>query len=337
MTVEAPSALLFAPPESQGLGCAIGEASGLPLAALEAREFEDGEFKLRPMVSVRNRSVFVIQTLAPSPERATADRLVRLLFLLSALRDGGAAQVTAVIPYLAYARKDRRTQPRDPIHTRYVAQLLESAGIDRLLAVDVHNPAALDNAFRVGVDHLSALPMFAAQFSRRLHASDPVIASPDVGGIKRAQILCELMQVRLGHPIELAFLEKRRAGGIARTGAVVGAVGGRPVLLLDDLCASGGTLRRAAESLRSAGASAVHVAVTHAPNPAGLRAALQSEYISDLTVTDTVGTDLGQRVGAMPGRLEILPIAPLLGAVIRRPLHGATVAELLEQAPAELP
>lgn len=325
--------LLFAPAESSGLGAAIGEAAGLALAPLEARAFEDGEFKLRPLVSVRGRSVFVIQSLAASPAHPTAERLVRLLFLLCALRDGGASRLTAVTPYLAYARKDRRTQPRDPVHTRYLAQLIESTRLDRLVTIDAHNAAALDNAFRIGTDHLSALPMFADHFARQLLGSDFAVASPDIGGVKRAQILCEQLGQHVGHEIELVFLEKRRTAGNVRTGAVVGAVRGRPVLVLDDLCASGGTLRHAGEQLRSAGASAVHVAVTHAPNVEGLRTVLASADITDVTITDTVGTEIHAQLADAGNKLTILPVAPLLGQAIKYQLQGAPMVNLLERWP----
>ena len=121
--------LIFALSESEALGRAISQESGLELGALEEREYEGGEFKLRPLQSVRDRSVFVVQSLCETTQAPIALRLVRLLFLLQGLRDAGASQVTAVIPYLACARKDRRTKPRDPVYTRYLAQLLEATGV----------------------------------------------------------------------------------------------------------------------------------------------------------------------------------------------------------------
>jgi ribose-phosphate pyrophosphokinase len=326
--------LLFAPDDSQ-LGSALAGQLKVALAPLESREFEDGEFKLRPLVSVRGRSVFVIQTLASSPSRSTAEGLVRLLFLLFTLRDGGAAQITALVPYLPYARKDRRTQPRDPIHTRYLAQLLEATRLDRLLTLDTHNPAAFDNAFRIGTDHLSALPLFVDHFARRLGTSNLVVVSPDVGGVKRAQIFRELLQVRAAAPVELAFLEKRRSGGTSVTGAVVGQVQDRRVLLIDDLCASGGTLLRAAEALRLAGALTVHAAVTHAPLARGVLALLASQHIADITLTDSVGAGLLPDEAVRSARVNVLPIAPLLATAIDRLRRGLPLSELLVHWPPE--
>ena len=189
--------LLFALSESHTLGVEIGRAAGLNLAPLEERPFEEGEFKLRPLISVRDRTVFVVQSLAGTNDVPVAQRFIRLLFLLFGLRDAGADRLIAIIPYLSYARKDRRTQPRDPVATRYVSQLLESASLDHLVCLDVHNPAALDNAFRIRVDHLSATTLFVRHFADRCARADIAVASPDVGGIKRVQIFRELLQAEL--------------------------------------------------------------------------------------------------------------------------------------------
>ena len=212
----------FALSESGELGARVCREAGLALAPLEERRFDGGEFKLRPLESLRGRTAIVFQSLAGSDDAPVPERFVRLLFLLSGLRDAGAQQRIAVVPYLAFARKDRRTQIRDPVNSRYVAELLECAGADRLVALDVHNPAALDNAFRVPVDHLSALPMFADHFATRLGNANLVVVSPDVGGIKRVQLFRELLAARLGREVELAFLEKRRARDVVSGSTLVG-------------------------------------------------------------------------------------------------------------------
>lgn len=318
--------------EARDLGAACCREAGLEPALLEERLFEGGEFKLRPLESVRSRPAYVFQSLAGSQALSPADRLVRLLFLLNCLRDAGASQRVAMIPYLAYARKERRTQLRDPVNTRYVAQLIEASGADRLMALDVHNPAALDNAFRIPVDHLTALPMMAHHYATRLGTTDLVVVSPDVGGVKRAQIFQELLEARTGRPVELAFLEKRRAAGVVSSGRLVGETAGRHALIIDDLCATGGTLIRAAERCREAGATAVHVAVTHAPLPAGLEALSNITSITDVLVTDSSGTPY-QHSPALMRKLTTLSVAALFGQAVRRIEAGQPIAPLLGRWP----
>jgi ribose-phosphate pyrophosphokinase len=321
--------------ESRELAARVAEEAGLPLAALEERSFDGGEFKLRPLESVRGRIALVFQSLAGSSAASVSDRFVRLLFLLNGLRDAGAERRIALIPYLAYARKDRRTQIRDPVNTRYVAQLLEASGADRLIALDVHNPAALDNAFRIPVDHLSALPMFAEYFARRFAHAPLAVASPDVGGIKRVQVFRELLEARLGREVELAFIEKRRAAGVVSGGTLVGLPPGQPtVIVLDDLCATGGTLIRAAQICRGAGAAAVHVAVTHLPLDAGVRTLLASEVIAGIVATDSVGIAFQhQTLSPAHDKLVTLSVGPLFGQAVQRLLAGKPLAPLLRQWP----
>jgi ribose-phosphate pyrophosphokinase len=319
--------------ESQHLASAVGREADLPLVPIEERRFEGGEFKLRPLESVRGRTIFVLQSLAGTSEAPTCDRLVRLLFLVQGLRDAGAEPI-AVVPYLAFARKDRRTQLRDPVSSRYVAELLEAAGVRRVIGLDVHNAAAFDNAFRVPSDHLSALPLMVDHFARTLGAAGIAVVSPDVGGIKRAQILRERLASRIGRGVELAFIEKRRANEVVSGGRLAGEVAGRDVIVLDDLCATGGTLIRAARVCRHAGAASVRVAVTHVPLAAGLDALLAADEISSALITDSVGTpNLWTRTPSDPDKLTMLSVAPLFGEALRRIVQGRAVGPLLERWP----
>jgi ribose-phosphate pyrophosphokinase len=328
------SPCLIALDESRALAGSIAAQLDLPLIPLEERRFEGGEMKLRPLESVRARTVFVPESLAGSAQTPVCERLVRLLFLLQGLRDGGAEATVALLPYLAFARKDRRTQSRDPVTSRYVAQLLEAAGVGQVVGLDVHNPAAFDNAFRVPTVHLTALPMMVDQFVRQAPGGELAVVSPDVGGIKRAQIFRERLAVRTGREVELAFIEKRRAKGVVATGVLVGEVAGRTAIVLDDLCATGGTLIRAAEICRRAGAQDVHAAVTHTPLAAGLEALLGAEGVSRIVVTDSVGIDFpAAHAPAARGRLVLLSIAPLLAQAVRRMITGQPVAPLLEHWP----
>jgi ribose-phosphate pyrophosphokinase len=325
--------LVFAPGESRALAEAASERAGIELAALEEREYEGGEFKLRPLQPVRDRTVFVVQSLAGTQGAPIAQRLIRLLFLLQGLRDAGADRVVAVIPYLAYARKDRRTKPRDPVYTRYVAQLIEAVGTDRVVALDVHNASSIDNAFRIPVDHLSALPMMAAHFTQHLPAGKLAVASPDIGGIKRAQMFRELLGRKTGRDVELVFVEKRREGGVVSGGTIVGNASGRAVIVLDDLCASGATLLRAATALRAAGATSVHATVTHTPIEAGLAALVAAEDIAQVVITDSVGYVPNLGASDHRGKMTLLSAGELLGCAMARMVSGDSLAPLAEHWP----
>jgi ribose-phosphate pyrophosphokinase len=320
--------------ESRALALAVADEAHLPLLPVEERRFDGGEFKLRPLESVRGRTVFVLQSLAGRRDTSACDRLLRLLFLVQGLRDAGARPV-AVVPYLAFARKDRRTQLRDPVSSRYVAELLEAAGVRRVIGLDVHNVAAFDNAFRVPTDHLSALPMMVDHFARTLPDGARItVLSPDVGGIKRAQILRERLASRIGRDVELAFVEKRRAQEVVSGGRLIGEVGGREVIVLDDLCATGGTLLRAARTCLSAGAASVQAAVTHLPLAAGHDAVLAADEISRTVATDSVCDPyISARAAAEPGKLTLLSIATLIGEVLRSMVDGRPIAPLLESWP----
>jgi len=204
---------LFALNESRELGARVAAALGQPLATHEERGFEDGEHKARPLQSVRGADVFVLQSLYGGPELSVNDKLCRLLFFIGALKDASARRVTAVLPYLCYARKDRKSKPRDPVTTRYVARLLESVGTDRVVTLDVHNLAAYQNAFRCAADHLDAMRLFVEHFVPLAARAEVTVVSPDLGGVKRAEEFRQALSRRLGREAGGAFLEKYRSAG----------------------------------------------------------------------------------------------------------------------------
>jgi ribose-phosphate pyrophosphokinase len=299
------------------------------LVALEERRFEDGEFKIRPLQSIRDRRAYIIHSLHGDSVGSASDKLCELLFLAGALRDAGAERVCAVIPYLAFARKDRRTKSRDPVTSRYVAQLIEAMGIDHVMVVEVHNPAAFDNAFRIRADHLTTTRLFAEHFASAPVAAPLAVVSPDIGGAKRAQLLREALQRRLPGTVEFGCVEKRRSAGIVSGQYLAGDVAGRAVILLDDLISSGGTLLRAARACRAAGAVAVHAVATHAPLEHGAAGVLADAAFDSLTITDTVPLDQASR-SELAGRVTVLPIANQLAGAIGC-LHGdGSLTELLD-------
>ena len=309
--------LLFAPAHSAAFGRRVADCLGVTLARSEEREFGGGEHKMRPLDDVRHQDVFVIQSLFADEHASANDKLCRLLFFLSALKDAGARRVTAVVPYFAYSRKDRRTQSQDPVITRYVAQLFEATGVDCVVALDIHNEAAFDNAFRCQSVRIEAGDLFAASLAPDLGTTPVVVASPDIGGVKRAQLFRESLARKLGREVGFAFLEKRRSGGVVSGDMLVGEVEKRTLVIYDDLIASGTTIVRASQVARRSGAARVIVA---APHPAFLPEATQLFASKDLhTVLVSDSIPLAASFANVPTeRLRVCSVAPLVAETIQR-------------------
>ena len=300
-----------------------------PLSAHEEREFEDGEHKARPLVNVRGRDVFVIQSLYGDSQQSVNDKLCRFLFFLGALRDASAGRVTAVIPYLCYARKDRKSKPRDPVTTRYIAALFEAVGVNGAVTLDVHNLAAYQNAWRIPTDHLEARKLFVNHFLPLVGYRDVVVVSPDVGGVKRTEEFRQAFSRALGCEIHGAFLEKYRSAGVVSGEAVIGDVSGKLAIIIDDLISSGTTLVRAAEACRARGAEAVYGAASHGVFGGKATETLSNPALEEIVVTNTIppfrlASDLVQR------KLKVLDASQLFAEAIRRIHSGGSIVELLE-------
>jgi ribose-phosphate pyrophosphokinase len=310
--------LLFAPGASLAFGERLAAALGTPLAALEEREFEGGEHRTRPVTEVHGRAVYVVQSMSGDAVASANDRLVRALFLVAALRDAGAARVTACLPYLAYLRKDRRTKPQDQVNSRYVAQLFEAVGVDHVMVMDAHNPAAFENAFRCSVELLEAAPLLADTLAARMGGEPVTIVSPDFGGAKRAQRVVDLVTQRSGHAVEFAVIEKRRESGQVSGDMVIGPVSGRHAVLVDDLVGAGTTLLRAVKSVRAAGALSVSAFATHGVFAPGSERLLGPEGPDRLYVTDTLLPTRLQAPAGDQDKLQVLPVAGIFAEAIRR-------------------
>jgi ribose-phosphate pyrophosphokinase len=320
---------LFALNASRDFGERVAGALGLTLAPHEEREFEDGEHKARPLESVRGRDVYVVASLYGEERQSVNDKLVRLLFFLGALRDASAGRVTAVIPYLCYARKDRRSKSRDPVSTRYVAAMLETVGADRVLTLDVHNLAAYENAFRIRADHLEARRLFVEEFVPRIGGDPVVVVSPDVGGVKRAEAFRQALSRRLGREAGGAFLEKYRSAGVVSGEAVVGDVEGKIAIILDDLISTGGTIARAVAACRTRGARAVYAAATHGIFVGAAGRMVADPGLERLVVTDTI-PPFRLDPALVRDKVIVLDTAPLFAEAIRRTHTGESVVELVE-------
>src|SRR5438552_11979473 len=280
--------VLFALNASKEFGAAVGRHLGMELAAHEERDFEDGEHKIRPLVSVRGKDVFVVQSLYGDSEQTVNDKLCRFLFFLGALKDASAERVTAVMPYLCYARKDKQTKPRDPITTRYVADLFEAVGVSRAFTLDVHNLAAFQNAWRIETDHLEAKNLFVNYFAGLDMPREVVVVSPDAGGIKRAEEFRKTLSQALPVTVRSGFVEKYRSDDVLTGETFAGDVKGKTAIIIDDLISSGSTIARAADACRQRGATAVYAAASH-----GLFTGKPSEVfphpaLNKIVVTNTV-------------------------------------------------
>jgi ribose-phosphate pyrophosphokinase len=320
---------IFAPGASREFGEKVCSILGVPLGAHEERDFEDGEHKTRPLENVRGKDVFVVHSLYGDPQQSVNDKLCRMLFFLGALRDASACRVTAVVPYLCYARKDRKSKSRDPVTTRYVASLFEAIGADRVVTLDVHNLAAFQNAFRIRTDHLEARGLFVDYFAPLLAQEQAVVVSPDAGGVKRAEDFRQALGRALDRELHSAFMEKYRSAGVVSGEAVVGDVAGKVAVIIDDLIGSGTTIARAAESCRARGAKTIYAAASHGvfsgkPNQALSNPALYKVAITNSIPPFRLDPDLAKN------KVEVLDAAPLFAEAIKRIHSGGSIVELLE-------
>lgn len=320
--------ILFALDASRDFGAKVAQALGVPLAAHEERAFEDGEHKSRPLVNVRDRDVFVVQSLYGDARESANDKLCRLLFFVGALKDAAAARVTVLAPYLCYARKDQKTKPRDPVTTRYVAALFETVGTDRVVTLDVHNLAAYQNAFRCGTDHLEAKGLFVEYLRPRLGDAAAVVVSPDIGGVKRADKLRIALGGALGRDVPLAIMEKERSAGVVTGRALVGDVAGRVAVVIDDLISTGATLARAATACRERGAVRVVAVASHGVFTGDANKKLGDSAIAELIVTDSI-PPFRLTEPAIRQKLVVLETGPLFAAAARRIHEGGSIVELL--------
>jgi ribose-phosphate pyrophosphokinase len=289
------------------LARAVAEQLGLPLASATTERHPDGEVQALLGESVRGRTVVIVQPTSPPVD----EHLAELLAYVDAARRAGAARIVAVVPYFGYARSDRRQSRRGPIMASLVAKLLETAGVDHLVTVDLHSPQ-VEGFFERPVDALTAVPVLQSLLAGHVEP-DTVVVSPDLGRIGMAAGIAEF----LGLPT--AVLQKCRQDGL--TTSVLGLVGDvrdRPCLLVDDILATGGTIVRAIDALTRAGARpSMRVAVVHALLVADAGARLARAGVSEIVTTDTLCLPKFEQP-----RLRVGSVAPLLGSALARLLDA---------------
>ena len=294
-------------------------ASYLDTALTEAsvRRFADEEIFVEINENVRGEDVFVIQ----STGFPANDNLMELLIMIDALKRASARRITAVVPYLGYARQDRKPGPRTPISAKLVANLITVAGADRVLSVDLH-AGQIQGFFDIPTDNLYAAPVMSADIQARFSSDRMMVVSPDVGGVVRARVLAK----RLGNA-PLAIVDKRRErAGESEVMNIIGDVEGRFCVLVDDIVDSAGTLCNAAAALKAAGAEDVVAYVSHGVLSGGAVARVEGSVLSELVITDTIYSD----AVTASARIRHLPIAPLLGEAIKRIADETSVSSLFD-------
>jgi len=280
--------------------------------------FPDGELIVRVDEDVRGRDCFIIQP-ACHPVNA---HLMELFIWIDTLKRASAQRVTAVVPYFGYARQDRKDEGRTPITAKLVANLLERAGADRVVSVDLH-AAQVQGFFDIPVDHLNASPVLTKWF-KTLNMTNRVFVSPDVGNVKRAQVYAN----QLGG--EICIIDKRRSSGSeAKALRIIGDVQGKNVLMVDDMITTAGTVCEACKILRANGANEIYIAATHAVFAPPAMERLMACDFTKVAVTDTI--PIGNRADAIKDRLVILSVAELLGEAIHRIHHNKSVSELFRK------
>jgi len=290
----------------------------MPLTEAAVRRFADEEVFVEIHENVRGEDVFVVQ----STSFPANDNLMELLICIDALRRASAKRITAVVPYFGYARQDRKPGPRTPISAKLVANLITTAGADRVLAVDLH-AGQIQGFFDIPTDNLYAAPVMAADVLARSGGKDLMVVSPDVGGVVRARALAK----RLDNA-PLAIVDKRRdKPGQSEVMNIIGDVKGRSCILIDDIIDSGGTLCNAAQALMDAGAASVTAYLTHGVLSGGAVARVEGSALKELVITDTIQPTEAAQASS---KIRVLSIAPLIGEAIRRIADESSVSSLFD-------
>jgi ribose-phosphate pyrophosphokinase len=315
---------LFSGNSNTPLAEAVANYLGVPLGKAAVKKFNDGEISIQIGQNVRNKEVFILQPTCPSEKQSINDNLMELFLLVRTMKRSSAASVTAVIPYYGYARQDRKTAPRVPISAADVALLLESAGVDRVVTVDLHCGQIQGFFHNAPVDNLYASTMFVPYFAQK-DLNNVVIVSPDAGGVDRAKKFLEKLGKEdiLGR---LAIISKQRAkAGVVDSMNLIGDVQGADAIIVDDLCDTAGTLVQAAQLLKDNGAARVFAAITHPVFSGPALERIRNSVIDEMVIADTIPLKEGA-----PENIRCISMAPLLGEAISRIYLGESVSDLFQ-------
>ena len=296
---------------------AIASRLGLKVTAANIRRFSDMEVFVEILENVRGEDVFVVQ----STSYPANDMLMELLITLDALRRASARRITAVIPYFGYARQDRKSGPRTPISAKLVANLVTTAGADRVVTLDLHS-GQIQGFFDIPLDNLFSAPVFTHDIQARLGSEKPMIVSPDVGGVVRARHIAKRLEA------DLAIIDKRREkAGVSEVMNIIGDVSGRRCILVDDIVDSAGTLCNAAVALVEAGATSVAAYVTHGVLSGGAVARVTASPLEIMVTTDSIQATEAVKLAR---NIRQISIAPLMAEAILRISEERSVSSLFD-------
>ena len=299
---------------NRGLAEEISRHLGVELCRVNLGRFADGEISVRIDENVRGNDVFIVQ-----PTNPPAENIMELLLLIDAARRASAARITCVMPYYGYARQDRKDQPRVPIGAKLMANMIQAAGVDRVLGVDFHQHQ-LQGFFDVPVDHLYAMPVFTAHY-RKMQLHEPVVVAPDVGSAKMARGFAKRLNA------SLAIIDKRRPQpNVSEVVNVVGEVEGRDCILVDDMIDTAGTVTEASRALKKLGAEDIYICATHALLSGPARQRLNDAPIKEVAVTDTIAIPEERR----PSQLCVLSVGDLLSKAIKFTHAEQSVSSLFD-------
>ncbi|NPB07360.1 MAG: ribose-phosphate pyrophosphokinase [Aquificae bacterium] len=304
---------LIACSSNRELSSEVAEYLGLKLADTLITTFSDGEVRVQINESVRGCEVFIISSLS----NPVNHHIMELLLTVDAVKRSSPREITAVIPYYAYGRQDRQDRPRTPISAKVLADLLQTVGVDRVIVVDLHSPQ-IQGFFDIPLEHLTAIPVLYEYIKKNLLLSDPVVVSPDAGGVKRARDLAN----KLGCGIAV-ILKRRPEPNKAEVMDVVGELEGKEAIIVDDIIDTAGTLTAAANLLVSRGVKRVIACATH-----GIFSGPAIERLTESPIEKVVITNTLPVYEKKFNKLEVVSIAPLLGEAIKRIHEGASVSSL---------
>ena len=307
---------------SEVLAKEVSDALGLPLTDMKLETFANGEIYVRYGDSVRGADVFIIQ----SHCTPINDRIMEQLIMIDAAKRASAKRISAVIPFYAYARQDRKASGREPITAKLLADMLMAAGVDRVVTVDLHT-GQIQGFFNGPVDHLTAVPLLAEYLASKIEG-DITVVSPDAGGGKRARKFANLLE-GMGFDTELAFIDKRRPKGTMNQAVaeeVVGEVEGRTCVIVDDMIDTAGTMCAASELLLKRGASDVYMAATHGVLSGPAIDRLSKSNVKEVVITNTIPLDEGSAID----KIKVLSIAPVIAEALDHVFVDASISEMFQ-------